>query len=110
MGDLVANPELAGDLRTPLELDLAVVDVAGHAAAGVDGQAPAHREIAFVDPADLRLLDLAAAGEVPGGLDLEHARRLQGHLDLALHHQAVAGGDLSLHLDAFADDQTLAAV
>src|SRR5918996_1346563 len=107
---VIANTQLAGDLRTALELDLAVADVAGHPAAGMDRQTPAHREVAVVDAADLGLLDLAAAGEVARRLDLEHPCRLQGHFDLTLHDQTIAGGDLTLHLNAFADDQPLAAV
>ena len=106
----LAHLELAGDPAATLELDLAVVDVAGHHAAGVHAEAPAHREIALVGAADLGLLDLAAADEPAGRLDLDRARVVQRDLDVALDDQAIAGRDLALELDALADDQALAAL
>ena len=103
----IADAELARDLAAPLELELAVSDLADHPAALVHGQPAAHREIALVDAADLGLLDLAAADEMAGRLDLERAGRVHRDLDVALDHQPLAGRDLALEPDALADDQPL---
>ena len=64
----LAHAELAGDLAAALQLELAIADLAGDPAVVVHHEAAAHGEVAVVDPADLGLLDLAAADEAGRGL------------------------------------------
>ena len=98
----------AGEPAAALDLDLAIADVAGHAAGGPDQEPLAHGERALVDAGDLGLVDLGlAVGEAAGLGDLDRPGAVERDLDAALDHQPVAGGDLAGQVDVRADDQQL---
>src|SRR3954452_22637409 len=73
-----------------------------------DQQPPVDREVALVEAADVRLLDLRPAlGEPAGAGDGDGPDPLQHHPDLALDHEPVAIGDPPREADAGADREPL---
>src|SRR5215217_6783576 len=99
----------ARDAAAPLDLDLTITHRAFHLPGAANQQPVTHGKVAFVDAADLGLLDLRlAVGEPARFGDLDRAGLVQGDLDAAIDHQPVAGGDLARQADALADDQPLA--
>src|SRR5437016_14590055 len=77
----VENGDLAGELRTFLDLDLGVANLAGDLAGAVDGELLAHRQLAFEAAVDF--------GVVDGDGALAHAvLRTRGHARVVRHFHA----------------------
>src|SRR5262249_6619958 len=86
--------DVAGDLAAALDLDLAVADRPGDAAAGLDQEPLADHQIALEAALDLGLLDRGRAFEQTALGNLDVAAVVQIGLDAAFDDQLVAGGDL----------------
>src|SRR5437588_10230360 len=98
--------DVAGDLATAFDLDLAVANRAGNAARGTDEEPLADYQVALEPPAHVDLVDRRRTLEQPGLGDIDIVAVLQIGLDAALDNQLVARGDLARQRDFAADDQS----
>src|SRR5216110_977367 len=87
--------DVAGDLATAFDLDLAVANRAGNAAGGTDEEPLADHQIAFEPPAHVDLVDRRRTLEQPGLGDIDIMAVLQIGFDAPLDNQLVARGDLA---------------
>src|SRR4051812_32848406 len=100
--------DLARDLATRLDLDLAVGDLARELAGRADEQPLAYGERALEAAADLGAFDLGRALEVAGLGDFDDPAFGQRGFDAAFDDQPVARGDLAGEHDLAADDELFA--